>query len=294
MTVEQVTSLSNEPVSGEDARAMRRMERVLRWLSEHYTEQPSLEAAASVIGLGPHHFQRLFTRYVGVSPKKYVQFLTLEHAKRSLAASASVLDAAFDAGLSGPGRLHDLFVTHEALTPGEWKAQGEGLDLRYGWHDSPFGDCLIVVSARGVCGLAFGTQQDRPWAFENLARSFGGARLTWDTLATAEYAELAFGGQGHIHLLLRATPFQLKVWEALLRIPMGATTSYTDLAARLGKPTAARAVANALAANPVSWLVPCHRVLRSDGTISGYRWSPAQKRTLLAWEAAQTERDAAA
>ncbi len=294
MTVEQVTSLSNEPVSGEDARAMRRMERVLRWLSEHYTEQPSLEAAASVIGLGPHHFQRLFTRYVGVSPKKYVQFLTLEHAKRSLAASASVLDAAFDAGLSGPGRLHDLFVTHEALTPGEWKAQGEGLDLRYGWHDSPFGDCLIVVSARGVCGLAFGTQQDRPRAFENLARSFGGARLTWDTLATAEYAELAFGGQGNIHLLLRATPFQLKVWEALLRIPMGATTSYTDLAARLGKPTAARAVANALAANPVSWLVPCHRVLRSDGTISGYRWSPAQKRTLLAWEAAQTERDAAA
>ncbi len=277
-----------------DARTFRRMQRVLRWLSENYTDQPSLEDTASIIGLGPHHFQRLFTRYVGVSPKKYVQYLTLEHAKRSLAASASVLDAAFDAGLSGPGRLHDLFVTHEALSPGEWKSQAEGLDLRYGWHDSPFGDCLIVASSRGVCGLAFGDQQDRTRAFENLARSFGGARLTWDMPATAEYAELAFGGRGNIHLLLRATPFQLKVWEALLRIPMGVTTSYTDLASRIGQPTAARAVASALAMNPVSWLIPCHRVLRSDGSISGYRWSPEQKRTLLAWEAAQTQRDTAA
>ncbi len=277
-----------------DARTMRRMQRVLQWLAEHYTEQPSLEDTAAVLGLGPHHFQRQFSRYVGVSPKKYIQYLTLEHAKRSLAASASVLDAAFDAGLSGPGRLHDLFVTHEALTPGEWKTQAAGLDLRYGWHDSPFGDCLIVASRRGVCGLAFGQRKERARAFENLARSFGGARLTWDTPATAEYAERAFGGRGAIHLVLRATPFQLKVWQALLHIPMGATTSYTDLAARIGRPTAARAVAGALAANPVSWLIPCHRVLRSDGSISGYRWSPAQKRTLLAWEAAQTRRDAAA
>ena len=294
MTVQQEVSSTIEFKPGADTRTLRRMERVLRWLSEHYTEQPSLEDTASIIGLGPHHFQRLFTQYVGVSPKKYVQFLTLEHAKRSLAASASVLDAAFDAGLSGPGRLHDLFVTHEALTPGEWKAQAAGLDLRYGWHDSPFGDCLIVASQRGVCGLAFGGRQDRARAFENLARSFGGARLTWDTPATAEYAELAFSGHGDIHLLLRATPFQLKVWEALLHIPMGATTSYTDLASRIGKPTAARAVAGALAMNPVSWLIPCHRVLRSDGSITGYRWSPGQKRTLLAWEAAQTERNAAA
>ncbi len=294
MTVQHDMSTTEDLGPGVDARTHRRIQRVLRWLSEHYLEQPSLEETASIIGLGPHHFQRLFTRYVGVSPKKYIQFLTLEHAKRSLANSASVLDAAFDAGLSGPGRLHDLFVTHEALTPGEWKSQADGLDLRYGWHDSPFGDCLIVASERGVCGLAFGVWQDRTRAFENLARSFGGARLTWDTPATAEHADKAFGGNGDIHLLLRATPFQLKVWEALLRIPMGATTSYTDLAARIGKPTAARAVASALAANPVSWIIPCHRVLRSDGTITGYRWSPEQKRTLLAWEAAQTEADTAA
>lgn len=294
MTVQQDISPADDPAPAMDARTLRRMERVLRWLSEHYTDQPSLEDTAAIIGLGPHHFQRLFTRYVGVSPKKYVQFLTLEHAKRSLATSASVLDAAFDAGLSGPGRLHDLFVTHEALSPGEWKTQADGLDLRYGWHDSPFGDCLIVASERGVCGLAFGARQDRVRAFENLAGSFGGARLTWDTPATAEYAELAFAERGDIHLLLRATPFQLKVWEALLRIPLGATTSYTDLATRIGKPTAARAVAGAIAANPVSWLIPCHRVLRSDGSITGYRWSPEQKRTLLAWEAAQNERDSAA
>ncbi len=294
MTALQDLIPANDPEAAMDDRTYRRMQRVLRWLSEHYTEQPSLEDTAAVIGLGPHHFQRLFTRHVGVSPKKYVQYLTLEHAKRSLAASASVLDAAFDAGLSGPGRLHDLFVTHEALSPGEWKSQAEGLDLRYGWHDSPFGDCLMVVSSRGVCGLAFGDRQDRPRAFENLARSFGGARLTWDTRRTAEYAELAFGGRGNIHLLLRATPFQLKVWEALLRIPMGATTSYTDLASRIGQPSAARAVASAIAMNPVSWLIPCHRVLRSDGSISGYRWSPEQKRTLLAWETAQTQQHTAA
>jgi len=294
MTLQQETAPAMTTERGADARTMVRMERVLRWLGEHYIEQPSLEETASIIGLGPHHFQRLFTSYVGVSPKKYVQFLTLEHAKRSLAASASVLDAAFDAGLSGPGRLHDLFVSHEALTPGEWKTRAEGLDLRYGWHDSPFGDCLIVASERGVCGLAFGAWQERAQAFENLARSFGGARLTRDGHVTAAYAERAFGGAGEIHLLLRATPFQLKVWEALLRIPMGATTSYTDLAVRLGKPTAARAVAGAVAANPVAWLIPCHRVLRSDGSITGYRWSPEQKRTLLAWEAAQRARGAAA
>ncbi len=294
MAVEQDISAVMVAMPNTDGQTMVRMERVLRWLGEHYTEQPSLEETASIIGLGPHYFQRQFTSYVGVSPKKYVQFLTLEHAKRSLAASASVLDAAFDVGLSGPGRLHDLFVTHEALTPGEWKVKAEGLNLRYGWHDSPFGDCLIVASERGVCGLAFGAQQDRPRTFENLARSFGGAQLTWDMPATAEYAELAFGGVGNIHLLLRATPFQLNVWEALLRIPMGVTTSYTDLASRIGKPTAVRAVASALAANPVSWLIPCHRVLCSDGSITGYRWSPVQKRTLLAWEAAQTEHNTAA
>ncbi|MCG8451267.1 MAG: methylated-DNA--[protein]-cysteine S-methyltransferase, partial [Pirellulales bacterium] len=247
-----------------DQQNFNRIEHAIHWLTENYQDQPSLASAAEEVGLSEYHFQRLFSQWAGVSPKKFLQYLTLSHAKQRLADSDSVLDAAYDAGLSGPSRLHDLFVTHEGVSPGEWKALGEGLTLRYGWHDSPFGDCLIVSSDRGVCGLAFGEWQDRARAFENLARSFGGARLTWDTPATAEYAEQAFGGDGNIHLLLRATPFQLKVWEALLHIPMGATTSYTDLATRLGKPTAARAVAGAVAANPVSWIIPCPRVLRSD------------------------------
>jgi AraC family transcriptional regulator of adaptative response/methylated-DNA-[protein]-cysteine methyltransferase len=265
---------------------------VLGWLGEHWQEQPSLEAVARVAGLGPHHFQRVFTQHVGVSPKKYLQFLTLGHAKRSLDDSASVLDAAFDAGLSGPGRLHDLFVSHEGLTPGEWKAQGAGLDLRCGWHDSPFGECLIVVAPRGVCGLAF-RDGTRAATLADLARNFAGAALVEDPTTTAAYAARAFAG-GDIHLVLRGTPFQLKVWEALLRIPPGATVSYAGLAGRLGRPGAARAVAGAVAFNPVSWLIPCHRVLRGDGSITGYRWSPARKRVLLAWEAAQAARETAA
>jgi len=263
--------------------------RALAWLGRNWQEQPSLEEIAAAVGLGPHHFQRLFTRYVGVSPKKYVQYLTLRHAKARLAESVSVLDAAFDAGLSGPGRLHDLFVTHEAMTPGEWKTRAAELDLAWGWHDSPFGDCLIVASPRGVCGLAFGDRENHDAVLADLAGNFGEARLAPDKSLTLPFAEQAFGGSGPIHLLLRATPFQLKVWEALLRIPAGALTSYSDLARRIGRPEASRAVAGAVGQNPVSWLIPCHRVLRSDGSITGYRWQPERKRLILAWEAARAD-----
>lgn len=262
--------------------------RLLGWLSEHYREQPSLESIAHEAGMSTYHVQRLFTRYVGVSPKKYVQYLTLDHAKRALDESRSVLDVAFDTGLSGPGRLHDLFVSHEALTPGEWKRHGEGLEVRYGWHDSPFGECLIAATARGVCGLAFNGMGDRAASLAELATSLGEANLIEDTEATMPYAESAFGG-GDLHLVLRGTPFQLKVWEALMRIPSGCVLSYADLADRIGSPGSARAVAGAVARNPVSWLVPCHRVIRSGGTISGYRWEQETKRVILAWEAAQVE-----
>lgn len=261
--------------------------RVLAWLGENWQGQPDLDAIAAAAGLSPFHLQRLFTRYVGVSPKKYVQYLTLAHAKRCLDDSRSVLDAAFEAGLSGPGRLHDLFVTHEALTPGEWKRRGEGVALRYGWHDSPFGDCLVVASGRGVCGLAFAGADGHAAALADLRRNFADASLIEDGEATRAHAEAAFAG-APVHLVLRGTPFQLKVWEALLHIPAGALTTYADLAARMGRPEAARAVAGAVARNPVSWLIPCHRVIRAEGTISGYRWSPERKRTILAWEAARS------
>lgn len=262
--------------------------RVLAWLSAHYREQPSLGEVAQVAGLSTYHLQRLFTRYVGVNPKKYIQYLTLDHAKRALDESRSVLDAAFDTGLSGPGRLHDLFVTHESLTPGEWKRHGDGLEVNYGWHDSPFGECLIAATSRGVCGLAFNGVDDRNATLADLATGFGQANLIEAPNVTAAHAEAAFG-TGQIHMVLRGTPFQLKVWEGLLRIPLGSVLTYSDLADRLGAPGSARAVAGAVARNPVSWLIPCHRVIRNGGTISGYRWEPETKRVILAWEAAQAE-----
>lgn len=262
--------------------------RLLNWLAEHYREQPSLEAIAQEAGLSTFHLQRLFTRYVGVSPKKYVQYLTLDHAKRALVESRSVLDAAFEAGLSGPGRLHDLFVTHEALTPGEWKRDGAGMDVFYGWHESPFGECLIAATDRGVCGLAFNGTGDRMNTLADLSTSFGKANLVMAPERTRSYARSAFAKEG-LHLVLRGTPFQLKVWEALMRIPPGAVLTYSDLADRIGAPGSARAVASAVGRNPVSWLIPCHRVIRSSGTISGYRWEQDTKRVILAWEAAQAE-----
>lgn len=278
-----------------DRQNYQRIGRAIHWLADHYLEQPSLGRVAEEVGLSEFHFQRLFSGWVGVSPKKFLQYLTLTHAKERLAACDSVLDAAYDAGLSGPGRLHDLFVAHEAVTPGEWKAMGEGLTLRYGWHESPFGDCLIVATGRGVCGLGFALPEGREATEADLLACWDQARLVEDAQATASYARLAFGREGGtLPLVLRGTPFQLKVWEALMRIPPGAVVSYEKLAAHIGKPTAARAVAGAVALNPVSWLVPCHRVIRGTGAITGYRWGPSRKRAILAWEAAMEEKAGAA
>ena len=264
--------------------------KALTWLAEAYLDQPSLADAAAQAGLSPYHFQRLFTRYVGVSPKKFVQHLTLSHAKQSLAEAASVLDAAYDAGLSGPSRLHDLFITHEAMTPGEWKLAAADKELRYGWHLSPFGDCLIIATERGVCGLGFALDAGRAATLANLAHDFGRARLIEDPAATAPYAAAVFGGErGPVHLILHGTALQLKVWEALLRIPQGAVVSYGQLAASVGRPTAARAVASAVARNSISLLIPCHRVIRATGALTHYRWQPERKRALLAWEAAHDD-----
>jgi AraC family transcriptional regulator, regulatory protein of adaptative response / methylated-DNA-[protein]-cysteine methyltransferase len=278
-----------------DIQPYQRIEQAIHWLADHYQEQPTLASAAAAAGLSEFHFQRMFSAWAGVSPKKFLQYLTLAHAKERLDACESVLDAAYDAGLSGPGRLHDLFVAHEAVTPGEWKAMGEGLTLRYGWHESPFGDCLLVATDRGLCGLGFVLPEGRVATEADLLARWDQARLVEDPAATAPYARLAFGkGDGTLKLVLRGTPFQLKVWEALMRIPTGAVVSYERLAQHLGKPTAARAVAGAVALNPVSFIVPCHRVIRGTGLVTGYRWGPDRKRALLAWEAAMDEREGAA
>ena len=265
-------------------------------LAARFPEQPSLVELAAEAGVSEHHFQRMFTRRVGVSPKKFLQHLTLEAAKRRLHESASVLDASYDSGLSGPGRLHDLFVTFEAMTPGEYKARGEGLTIRYGFHDSPFGECLLMVTDRGICGLGFSTGIGRDAALAHRVRGRERATLLFDAAATAPYMPLIFAPPDRpappdappLRLLLRGSRFQLKVWKALLTVPPGTLTTYQDLARRIGLPPgAARAVGNANGANPIPWLIPCHRIIRKTGAIGGYDWGVGRKLAMIGWEAAQ-------
>ncbi len=286
------------PAGGSD---YARIGRVLDLLAETFPDQPSLAELSAHLGLSEFHFQRLFLRWVGVSPKKFLQHLTLAEAKRRLRASHSVLDAAYSAGLSGPGRLHDLFVAVEAVTPGEFKAHGAGLTIRYGFHDSPFGDCLLMATPRGICGLGFVADGDRPAALAKLSRGWERAEFRADAAATEEFVPRIFAppdqadarGAAPIRLLLRGSRFQLKVWQALLEIPQGGLATYQDIARRLGLPPgAARAVGNANGANPVSWLIPCHRVIRKSGALGGYGWGLGRKMAMIGWEAEATGRAA--
>ncbi len=258
-------------------------------IAEHYQEQPSLETMAAAAGLSPFHFQRIFKRWAGISPKRFLQYVTLAHAKRLLAGDASVLDAALDAGLSGPSRLHDLFVACDAITPGEFKALGARLVIRWGLHDAPLGRVLLAATERGVCWLSFVVDDDAG-ALAALEREWAGATLVRDQEVTAAYIERAFDltirpGEP-LPLLLKGTNFQIKVWEALLRIPFGRLVSYQAIAEVIGEPRAVRAVGAAVGRNNVSWLIPCHRVILSTGLIHNYRWGTSQKRILTTFEAA--------
>ncbi len=276
------------------ARDYQRMEAILEWLVENFESQPPLEIIAARAGLTPYHFQRMFSRWVGLSPKKFVQFLSLEHAKRCLDASESVLDTAFSTGLSGAGRLHDLFVTLEAVTPGQYKQRGLGLTIRYGYHPSPFGECLILTTERGVCGLAFVAAGDREVVFKTLINGFENASLAQDARGTAALAERIFSPPRRqaqtadsLKVLVRGSRFQVKVWEALLKIPPGTIVSYSELAQRVQRPDAVRAVAGASALNAVAYLIPCHRAIRKSGLLGGYRWGLPRKLAMLSREAAQ-------
>ncbi len=281
-------------------RDYQRVAAALDYVDNRFQDQPSLAEIADSVGLSEYHFQRLFTRWVGVSPKKFLQHLTLECAKHSLEASASVLDAAYDAGLSGPGRLHDLFVTCEAVTPGEYKARGQGMTIRYGFHPSPFGECLLLVTDRGVCGLGFvDGAADRAANLAYLSAGWRNARIVEDSVATHPYIARMFSEPGGskaatpLRVLLRGTEFQLKVWRALLTIPPGKLTTYADIGRRLGYTgNAARAVGTANGANLVSYLVPCHRVIRKTGAIGGYRWGRERKLAMIGWEASRDDRAA--
>ena len=271
-----------------------RIAAALDWISEHFEEQPTLLDISAHAGLSPYHFQKLFSRWVGLSPKKYVQYLTLERAKSSLEASDSVLGAAYAAGLSGPGRLHDLFVTVEAVTPGEYKSRGAGLEICYGIHESPFGRCLLMHTERGICGLAFVDDDEDHEALATLGARWRNARLREDPEAGEDLMTWIFtrahetrrAGGEPLPLLLNGTPFQIKVWEALLRIPAGSVTTYQSLARHIGKPDAVRAVGTASGANPVAYLIPCHRVIRKSGALAGYRWGLGRKLAMLSEELA--------
>ena len=273
-----------------------RIAAAIHYLVDRQEDQPELEDVAAVVGLSPHHFQRVFTRWAGLSPKKFLKHITLDAAKNRLDASLSVMDAAFDVGLSGASRLHDLFVTVDAVTPGEYKSQGNGMVFKYGFHPSLFGEVIVVVSERGLAGLSFTTEIGRTQALAE--QNNGWDRATWkhDQKVTNSYAEQVFSGAPNptvpLSVLMRGTPFQIKVWEALLRIPSGKVISYGVLANRLGQPTAARAVGTACGANRVGFLIPCHRVIRETGAITGYRWGADRKHAMLAWEAAKAEETA--
>lgn len=275
-----------------------RIERAIRFIEDNRLDQPGLDEIAAGIGMSPFHLQRVFTAWAGVSPKLFLRYVTLDHAREALMDASPVLDAALDVGLSGPGRLHDLFVTLEAATPGEVGAGGRGLDILYGLHDGPFGRFLVAATERGVCRIAF--EQEGEDQLEALADAWPNARLVEDGARTWRIAgeALAHGmtaGEPPIRLWARGTNFQIKVWEALLRVPAGRLVSYGGIARAVGNPRASRAVGQAVGANPIAVLIPCHRAIQASGRFeTGYRWGSARKRALIAWEAARRERAGAA
>lgn len=270
-----------------------RVEQAIRYLDEHFQNQPTLRDVAAAVGLSEHHFQRLFRRWAGISPKRFLQHLTSQYTGGLLRRATPLLDAAYDAGLSGTGRLHELYVTLHAMTPAQYRAHGAGLTIRHGFQPSPFGECLIGLTDNGICWLSFVAKQ-RQTAYREFEREWHNARLIEDTARTADIARRVFSPDtphaGPLMLNLRGTNFQIRVWEALLRIPLGTAVRYADVARQIGVPTASRAVGAAVGANPIAYLIPCHRVIRSTGAVGDYRWGAARKRAMLAWEASNALR----
>lgn len=263
-----------------------RIEQAIRYLSEHVEQQPALDDVSATVGISPFHLQRLFRRYAGVTPKQFLQHLTLERAKDALDASRSVLDASLDAGLSSPARLHDHFVTLEAVTPGEYKAGGAGLEIRYGTASTPFGSIFTAQTARGICTLSFNENDERD-SLEALHNQWPHANLiSDDESATRVSARIFEPSDEHapIRLVAAGTNFQVRVWRALLEIPFGSVRTYRQIARSIGEPQSSRAVGNAVGSNPIAYLIPCHRVILSTGAIGQYHWQPYRKRALLAWE----------
>lgn len=266
--------------------------RAIAFISENWRAQPTIEAMADAASVTPDELHHLFRRWAGLTPKAFMQALTLDHAKGLLRDSASVLDAALDSGLSGPGRLHDLFVTHEAMSPGEWKNGGVGMTLRYGFHPSPFGTAIVIASGRGLAGLAFADHGDEHTAFADMKRRWPNATYVEDVDGTVGLAQRVFDtrmwrADQPLRVVLIGTDFEVRVWETLLKIPMGRAVSYSDIACKIQNPKASRAVGAAIGRNPVSFVVPCHRALGKSGKLTGYHWGITRKQAMLGWEAGQ-------
>lgn len=266
-----------------------RIEKAIHYLERNVRRQPRLAEVAAQVGLSEFHFQRLFQRWAGISPKRFLQCLTAGYAERVLKESPNLLDAAYSSGLSSPSRLHGLFVNLHAVTPAEWRAGGAGVTIRHGLHESPFGRCLLAMTDKGICHLGF-VDENPPAARDALGEQWPGARLQRDDRGTRAVVERIFSrtpdAGAPLSLWVRGTNFQVKVWEALLRIPAGGLASYGEVAAAVGAPLASRAVGSAVASNRIAYLIPCHRVIRQTGAVGDYRWGPARKQAMLAWESA--------
>ena len=283
--------------SGYDSEDYNRIAQAIAFMRQHHLSKPALATVAQHIGLSEYHFQRLFTQWAGISPKRFLQYLTIEYAKLQITQTKNLLDLSLDLGLSSPGRLHDLFVNLEAMSPGEFKAGGAGLQIRYGIHDTPFGKALIATTARGVCNLHFLDVSCEQSAEQVLRQSWSSAEIIHDSQITQPLQELLFDSatfraQKPLTVLVKGTNFQIQVWRALLKVPFGAMTTYQTVAEMIGRPTATRAVGNAIGNNPIGYLIPCHRVIRESGQLGGYRWGLERKTAILGWEASHAIQEA--
>ncbi|MDQ0512660.1 bifunctional helix-turn-helix domain-containing protein/methylated-DNA--[protein]-cysteine S-methyltransferase [Ancylobacter amanitiformis] len=264
--------------------------RAVEYVNLRFRDQPEVEEIARAAGVPPRALTELFRRWCGLTPKDFLQAVTIDAARRVLSQSDNVLDAAYELGLSGPGRLHDLFVVHESMSPGEWKTGGAGLVIRYGFHASQFGKALAMVAPRGLCGLAFADEGEEEPALADMRRRWPNAIYIEDPLATAPYAARIFDARAWsandpLRIVFIGTDFEVQVWETLMRIPMGKATTYSSIAGCVERPKAARAVGAAVGKNPISFVVPCHRVIGKNGDLTGYHWGLTRKRAILGWEA---------
>ena len=267
-----------------------RIEQAIQYLQQNFQRQPELDEIAEKVHLSPFHFQRIFTDWAGISPKRFLQYLTTDYLKARLQSASSIEEAAAEAGLSSQSRVYDLFTTLEAVTPGEYRQRGMGMRIEYGFHETPFGKCLIGITDRGICWLSFlATDNDGRYALEEMKASWHNSIFHQDQELTASFVANIFGTstKEKLHLYVKGTNFQVKVWEALLRIRPGTLTTYQDIAFQIKNPKALQAVGSAVGSNTIAYLIPCHRVIRKDGILGEYRWTPIRKKSIIGWEMAR-------